>query len=217
MRIVPLGDSAWILHDLRERAWVVADRLHALRPAGFIDAASAYDTVGVYFDADLWPWALEDAPTLEAAVSDASVEAPTVKVHVVPVCYSLGEDLELIARTLGLSTDEVIDAHAGETYTCFAIGFQPGFPYLGPLSDVMAGMPRRSQPRVRVEPGSVAITGRQTAIYPAASPGGWAILGRTPLTIVDVGHAYFPIRAGDQVRFEPIDEARFVELEGTRL
>jgi inhibitor of KinA len=93
----------------------------------------------------------------------------------------------------------------------------PGFPYMGYLPKELCGVPRLESPRVRVDPGSVGMTGRQTAIYPQASPGGWNLIGRTPLVIVDVASGFFPLRVGDRVRFTPIDAKRYAELESERL
>src|SRR5205823_7967395 len=107
-----------------------------------------------------------------------------------------------------------IARHAGRDYDVFAVGFQPGFPYAGYLPDALSGLSRRDVPRVRVPAGSVAIAGRQTGVYPAESPGGWHLLGRTPLRIVDLERGHFPIRAGDRLRFEPIDAAGFAAPRG---
>jgi inhibitor of KinA len=92
----------------------------------------------------------------------------------------------------------------------------PGFPYLGYLPAELCGVGRLPSPRTRVEPGSVGLTGRQTGIYPLPRPGGWNLIGRTPLTIVDVAAGFFPLRVGDRVQFARIDEKRFAELEGER-
>ena len=127
---------------------------------------------------------------------------------VIPVLYD-GADLETVAARLKLSPAEVIERHGGVDYDVFAIGFQPGFPYAGYLPDALAGLPRRDAPRLRVPAGSVAIAGRQTGIYPAESPGGWHLLGRTPLCIVDLDEGSFPIRAGDRIRFRPIAAEEF--------
>src|SRR5207245_10118109 len=116
-----------------------------------------------------------------------------------------------------LSPADVIARHSAAEYTVYAIGFCPGFPYLGYLPAELSGVPRLSAPRPRVEPGSVGLTGRQTGLYPLARPGGWNLIGRTPLTIVNVRDGYFPLRVGDRVRFERIDEKQFRELEGERL
>jgi inhibitor of KinA len=99
----------------------------------------------------------------------------------------------------------------------YAIGFCPGFPYLGYLPAELTGVPRLESPRLRVEPGSVGLTGRQTGLYPLARPGGWNLIGRTPLTIVDVEQDFFPIHVGDQVQFVRIDAREFDARFGERL
>jgi KipI family sensor histidine kinase inhibitor len=116
-----------------------------------------------------------------------------------------------------MGREEVIAAHSEPEYRVFAIGFQPGFPYAGYLPPALAGLPRRGTPRVKVPRGSVAIAGRQTGIYPQDSPGGWHLLGRTPLRIVDLAKAHFPIRAGDRLRFRPIDSEEFARRKGELL
>ena len=126
-------------------------------------------------------------------------------------------DLARIADFLGLSPERVITLHSETLYTIYAIGFCPGFPYLGYLPPELTGVPRLPAPRLRVEPGSVGLTAKQTGLYPLARPGGWNILGRTPLTLVDVAAGYFPLNVGEQVKFERIDQAEFERLKGERL
>jgi inhibitor of KinA len=126
-------------------------------------------------------------------------------------------DLARVAEQTGLNGDQVIELHTATEYTVYAIGFVPGFPYLGYLPAELCGVGRLPSPRLRVEPGSVGLTGRQTGIYPLPRPGGWNILGRTPLVLVDVADGYFPLRVGDRVRFQRIDEAEYRRLEGERL
>jgi KipI family sensor histidine kinase inhibitor len=109
---------------------------------------------------------------------------------------------------------EFIATHSDPEYQVFAVGFRPGFPYAGYLPDRLSGLARRDSPRVRVPAGSVAIAGRQTGIYPDESPGGWHLIGRTPLRIVDLERGYFPIRAGDRLRFVPIDRHEFESRQG---
>ncbi len=99
----------------------------------------------------------------------------------------------------------------------YAIGFCPGFPYLGYLAQALSGVPRLDQPRPKVDAGSVGITGRQTGIYTEARPGGWNIIGRTPLELVNVADSYFPLKAGDRVRFRRIDALEFEQFRGQRL
>src|SRR5262249_25067433 len=126
-------------------------------------------------------------------------------------------DLGRVMEHTGLSAEEAIRLHADTEYTVYAIGFLPGFPYLGYLPPTLCGVPRLPSPRLRVEPGSVGLTGRQTGIYPQPSPARWNIVGRTPLQLVHVADGYFPLRTGDRVQFRRIDEAEFLRLQGQRL
>jgi inhibitor of KinA len=208
MRIEPLGDAAYILRDLDAPAYLVASWLNVERPSGLVEAVASYDTVGLYVNAGFDPYQLE-LPTEYPAVEPRSLT--------IPVCYELGEDLEEASRYLDMSAESVAEAHSAGVYTCYAVGFCPGFGYLGHLSEAIQGVPRRGSPRIRVEPGSVGITGSQTGVYPLARPGGWALIGRTPLTLVDVANEYFPMQAGDTVRFERIGLEDFKSLEGERL
>ena len=137
--------------------------------------------------------------------------------HELPCCYELNLDLGRVADHTGLTPDDVIRRHTATDYTVYAIGFCPGFPYLGYLPQELCGVPRLPAPRVRVAPGSVGLTGRQTGVYPLERPGGWNLIGRTPLVLADPAAGYFPLRVGDQVRFQRIDEAEFRRLEGKKL
>ena len=138
------------------------------------------------------------------------------KLVTLPVLYD-GADLPEVAQRLRLTIDAVIAHHTDREFTVFAIGFQPGFPYAGYLPEPLSGLPRRDSPRVRVPSGSVAIAGRQTGVYPSESPGGWHLLGRTPLKIVDMDRGHFPIRAGDRLRFVAIDAEEYARREGELL
>jgi KipI family sensor histidine kinase inhibitor len=136
---------------------------------------------------------------------------------VLPVYYApeSGEDLENLADNAGLSTDELIAIHSGQEYRVYAIGFAPGFAYLGEVDQRIAA-PRLATPRQRVPRGAVAIADRQTAVYPAASPGGWNLIGRCPVRMFDPdADPIMPVAVGDRVRFEPINRERFLALGGT--
>lgn len=205
MRIEPLGDSAFILREIGAPAHLVANWLNLRKPAGLIEAVASYDTVGIYAQPGF------DPAIIEIPGEYAAIEPRT---HTIPVCYELGEDLEETAKLLGMSPDQLAACHASKEYTCFAVGFCPGFGYLGYLPEAMQGVARRPSPRTRVEPGSVGVTGKQTAVYPLPRPGGWALIGRTPLKLVDVADHYFPIEAGDTVRFRRIGPDDFKALQG---
>lgn len=214
MRIERLGESTLILRDLGEvPAHFWADRIRKLEREGVEDVVASYETVGVYFDPNVFDPAKAgfDRISIEEGAQEGS------QTHRIPVCYELGEDLESVANGLGLSVEEVVALHTGARFRCFAVGFCPGFPYLGYLPDELSGVPRLDRPRTKTSPGSVGITGRQTGIYPLETPGGWPIIGRTPLEIVNVKDSYFPISPGDEIVFEPISFDEFESRKGTRL
>ena len=133
-----------------------------------------------------------------------------------PAYYSTesGPDLTDLAERAGLTTDEVIEIHQQQEYRVYAIGFAPGFAYLGEVDPRIAA-PRLSTPRLKVPRGAVAIADRQTAVYPAESPGGWNLIGLCPTRMFDPdAEPTMPVQAGDRVRFEAISRERFLELGG---
>jgi inhibitor of KinA len=153
-------------------------------------------------------------------LADASAGAEEVRrghLHRIPCCYDFPLDQKRVAAQTGLGVDTLIKLHCGTEYRVYAIGFCPGFPYLGYLPASLRGVPRLDSPRLRVDAGSVGLTGKQTGIYTEVRPGGWNLIGRTPLTLVSMADEYFPLRTGDRVRFERIDEREFDQLKGERL
>lgn len=218
MELRTLADQAVIAYAADEAA---ALRLAtAVRRAGFpwaLDVVQAYRAVAVFFDPARTRSgdAIRDVGSLSPS-PDAGAPAGG-RLYVVPCCYELGPDLERVAGRVGRKPTEVIDLHAAHEYAVYAIGFCPGFPYLGYLPEALCGVPRLERPRPRVPPGSVGLTGRQTGIYTEPRPGGWNLIGRTPLEMVNVGEGYFPLRTGDRVRFRPIGREEFDRLAGWRL
>lgn len=195
----------------------------ALREAnlpGISDVAPAYATVLVRFD----PFALDRDTLLETAAralgpglrgddgqKTIAAEKVAARVIEVPVCYGGegGPDIDAVAKHAGLSHDEVIARHAAAEYTVAMLGFAPGFPYLLGL-DVALQVPRRADPRTRVPAGSVAIGGAQTGIYPRELPGGWHLIGRTPLALFDAEREPPCLLApGDRVHFRAIEVDEF--------
>ena len=220
MKLSPLGDQA-ILARFDDEAmaahWAVS--LSAAAPSWLVDVVPAYASVGVFFDpaqirirqAEPWLQEFIPLPSLRATTeSDAEVLA-------IPCCYEMGTDLAFVAEHLRLTTAEVINLHTSVEYRVYAIGFCPGFPYLGYLPNRLSGVPRLGTPRLRVEAGSVGLTGRQTGIYALPSPGGWPLIGRTPLTLVDLVTEFFAFSVGIRVRFSPIDASEFDVRLGDRL
>jgi inhibitor of KinA len=221
MRIEPLGDSALIIRLVEEfhpenSLDAVLRAAHELERAalpGVIELAPAYATVGVFFDPartglDALRTEIEDAlRKMEPARSPAGTGS-TIEV---PVCYEneFAPDLRDVAWHAKLSVEEVVQRHASASYRVSCVGFTPGFPYLSGLPAELA-TPRRDSPRKRIPPGSVGIGGTQTGIYPSISPGGWNIIGRTPLRLFDVQREPPSLfHAGDRVRFRPISREEF--------
>ncbi len=145
--------------------------------------------------------------------SKSKIQFPEVETHQIPVCYEdFGLDLKVISEKTGLGISDIIQMHSERTYTLFFIGFLPGFLYLGQLDESLH-FPRKETPRPEVEQGSIGIAEHQTGIYPNASPGGWQIIGRTPINIFDVNNnppsSYKP---GDKIKFKPIGRTEFDKL-----
>jgi len=217
----PLGDRAYLAHFADEQSaagW--AEAVRDRNWPGVTDVVLAYHSVAVFADPDR-----VDLAELESRLRTIATDRlggpgaePSIagRLLQIPVLYD-GADVKDVAARRGLSPAEVIALHSAVEYDVFAIGFQPGFPYAGYLPAALSGLPRRDAPRLRVPAGSVAIAGRQTGIYPAESPGGWHLLGRTPLCIVDLDEGYFPIRAGDRIRFRPIPAEEFEARRHERL
>lgn len=136
----------------------------------------------------------------------------------IPVLYDthMGPDLKTVANTTGLSTDDIIQLHCRRSYRVFAIGFAPGFCFLGPLDPILA-LPRKDSPRLRVPAGSVAIAERQTAVYPCESPGGWHLIGRTPIDLRGLLlNADKPVQIGDELKFVPMSSDQWPGVNQTQ-
>lgn len=140
-----------------------------------------------------------------------SIEIPPSDVLEVPVLYGgeMGPDLAFVAEHAGLGEQEVIDIHTSTEYLIYMLGFTPGFTYLGGMSDKLE-TPRLKQPRVKIPAGSVGIAGKQTGVYPIDSPGGWQLIGRTPVKMYDPNRET-PIlpKAGQYIKFRAIDQAEY--------
>ena len=182
---------------------------------GLIETMPTFRSLTVFFD----PLRTGRAELIEALqpLFTAAEHAPPVdgRHWRLPVCYEgeAGPDLAATAAAAGLSPDEVVALHSGTEFRVYMLGFMPGFPFMGDLPERLR-LPRRTEPRVRVPAGSVAIAGGLTAIYPWESPGGWHLLGRCPVRLFDAA-AESPslLAVGDRVRFEPVPMAEFRRLE----
>lgn len=204
MRTEALNESSILVRDIPIAPWKFAE---AARRLGVSDAVASYETVGL-FDV---PADFDLEQILQIAEASDFVSR-TVRILAI---YD-GPDLVSAAELLNLTPETLALAHQGTSYPCHAVGFRPGFAYLGPLSATISGLPRRAQPRTHVPPGSIAITGRQTAIYPIASPGGWQLIGRTPHDLSVTEDLQLAIRPGDIVQFVACSEDEFQSNLGTR-
>lgn len=148
--------------------------------------------------------------------ANAYDEMRDAKIVTIPTYYGVdvGLDLQLLAEEKNLTIDEIIALHVKELYTVYAIGFAPGFAYLGEIDERLMTT-RLANPRKMVPKGSVAIADRQSAVYPTQSPGGWKVLGRTPTAMFDASYEGLSLlHVGDQVRFESISQEEFLRLGG---
>lgn len=224
IRIQCAGEAALIVYlgsesspEVAARVQALGDALRQSMGALLIDLIPSYASLLVLFD----PLATDRyhvSQCIRVCLADLpSVAASTGRLVEIPVYYSpeSGEDLEALAKSKGLSPQDVIEIHSGQEYRVYAIGFAPGFAYLGDVDSRIAA-PRHSTPRQRVPRGAVAIADRQTAVYPADSPGGWNLIGRSPLRMFDPGSDEpMPVHVGDRVRFTPVDRSAFIAAGGS--
>ena len=224
MQIESLGDSALIVHVVDDFARdpeaalnAVLSALRSLAAAaipGVVELAPAYSTVGVFFD----PARIESFDTFRATIEgilDApsnrhkdKIETPLLEI---PVCYDgeFAPDLGDVASAAGLTAAEVIRRHSSAGYRVNCVGFIAGFPFMSGLPPELT-TPRRATPRKEVPAGSVGIGGAQTGVYPRISPGGWNLIGRTPLRLFDIErNPPALLQAGNRVRFRQISREEF--------
>lgn len=216
--IEPLGDSAaivaWRALDEAAARRAVHDATEHLdhnRIAGVIAVAPAFKSLTVHYECGRLTW-----PEAEKWIADSLRSVPamletTRRKLEIPVCYDpeFALDLSTVADAHDLNSDDVIRLHSNANYVVQMIGFCPGFPYLAGLPSQLH-TPRRASPRMQVPAGSVAIGGEQTGIYPCISPGGWNVIGRTPVPLFDPQRdPPCLLRPGDAVRFVPIDRQQF--------
>lgn len=223
MNISPLGDRAILItlgssiDDATHRlVRATVARIDAARLRGVVDLVPAFASVAVHYkpedlDGELSPYK-QLAGALQEVLADVRhAELSPARLVEIPVCYGgeLGPDLEDVAARHEMTAEQVVRRHAEAEYLVYMVGFMPGFAYLGGLPDEIA-TPRRSSPRAAVPAGTVGIGGSQTGVYPLVSPGGWNLIGRTPLRIFDISRDE-PARlaTGDRVRFRPITRAEF--------
>ena len=232
-QLYPLGDCAitidfgnHISYETHQTIQTITSFLDDNPPQWMIEYVPAYATITLFYNPIKIPWSHINhtlpfhyiceqlnrlLPTIETGTK------PQTRTVEIPVCYGgeLGPDLEIVAKVNQLTIDEVIAIHTSTEYLVYMLGFAPGFPYLGGMSEKIA-TPRKETPRLTIPSQSVGIAGQQTGIYPIETPGGWQIIGRTPLQLFRPNeNPPSTLKAGDKVRFISISHQEFVEWEET--
>lgn len=221
-RFLPAGDSAIAVEFGREIDFNINNQVAAMRTVieaaidegkikGIVELVPTYGSLLVVYDQLAVGYAglIEQLKILAEGLE--GVEIPDREVVEIPVVYGgeYGPDLGIVAQLNSLSEDEVIKRHSEAEYPIYMLGFVAGFPYLGGMDKSIAA-PRKQTPRLKIPAGSVGIAGQQTGIYSVESPGGWQIIGRTPLKLYDAdGEKPILLRAGQSIRFKPITEAEY--------
>lgn len=221
-RFLPAGDSAITVEFGREIDLNINNQVAAMRTVieaaidegklkGIVELVPTYGSLLVVYDQlDVgYAGLIEQLKILAEGLE--SVEIPDREVVEIPVVYGgeYGPDLGIVAQLNSLSEDEVIKRHSEAEYPIYMLGFVAGFPYLGGMDKSIAA-PRKQTPRLKIPAGSVGIAGQQTGIYSVESPGGWQIIGRTPLKLYDAAREKpILLRAGQSIRFKPITEAEY--------
>jgi KipI family sensor histidine kinase inhibitor len=217
-RILPLGDIGLLVEfgesidpAVNDRAVSFARTVERARVPGVIEVVPTYRSVAVYVDPPETDF-VSLGMTLRTLAGNLSMDsADRQRIVTIPVLYGgeAGPDLPALAKRAGLSVEQAIALHTSVEYRVYMLGFSPGFPYLGMVPDAIAA-PRLPEPRINVPAGSVGIAGRQTGIYPQDSPGGWRVIGRTPLVLYNPARTEpFLLEPGDRVRFVRIDQREF--------
>jgi len=220
--IKPLGDAALtvefeniIREDVNRRVMELDKKLKQENIPEIQETIPSYRALLVYYDPLKSTFAKLRRKIKELDRKKTEAEDFCGKTVDIPVCYggSFGEDLAYVAAYCGLSREDVIRIHSAGKYRIYMLGFLPGFPYLGGMDPKLV-TPRLKTPRTKIPAGSVGIGGAQTGIYPSASPGGWQLIGRTPVRTYDPERdpqiLYEP---GDYIRFYPISEKEFYDME----
>lgn len=220
-RVLAAGDAAvtvefgeTIAPEINDHVMAFAQAVEGLGLDGLIETVPTYRSATVYFD----PVVIEADQLAERlltlAESRPSPSARPSRQVDIPVAYGseLGPDLADVASFASLSVEETIALHTSVEYRVYMLGFSPGFPYLGLVPDAIA-MPRLATPRAKVPAGSVGVAGSQTGIYPLDTPGGWRVIGRTPVRLYEQARPKpFLLEPGDSVRFMSIDRQEFERL-----
>jgi inhibitor of KinA len=216
---ISFGDT--IEPSINDKVFAVFQQLKALNLDGVTDVIPAYTTVTVVYDIEKIKTQTSKTAysficdKIRSIIDDAAVSGLNKLIMEIPVCYDkdFGIDLEKVAQHKQISIDEIIQIHTSKTYHVYMVGFLPGFAYMG-IVDERISTPRLTTPRTNVEAGCVGIAGNQTGIYPLDSPGGWNIVGKTPVQLFDAGKEQpCLLQPGNIVKFISITREKFDQLK----
>lgn len=218
--ILPVGDMALQIfykrpssRDLQRQIQQTTKHIEKKNIPGVNELVPAFQSITVYYNPILITYKNLSSQVSEICKGISTEEITLVKKVITIPTYYDGDDLKNVARGHGLSTEEVISIHSSVDYLVYMIGFLPGFPYLKGLPTKLA-TPRLSSPRLKVPKGAVGIGGDQTGVYPLESPGGWNLIGRTPVPLFNPEKPNpFLLKAGDYLRFMPITSEEYMEIE----
>ncbi len=223
IRLAPLGDAAITVEfgdeinpHINARVATFAQTVADQGWEGILDIVPTYRSVTIYFDAMHWNSSALANRLKRLAHPSSEGSTPRGTLHTIPVLYGgeWGPDLTDLATFAGLTSIETIRLHISVHYRVYMLGFSPGFPYLGLVPERLA-MPRLATPRTKVPAGSVGIADRQTGIYPSSTPGGWRLIGRTPIPLFrKTDSSPFLLKPGDLVQFKSISRDEFDRLRG---
>lgn len=219
-RFLPMGDGAIVMEFANEISKEVNARIRQTTKAiektieGVIEVLPTYRSITIFYRPDQITY--DELVTKLQTIKEGNEEGDSLSRRIeIPTVYGgeYGPDLAYVAQHASLSEEEVIRIHTGTDYLVYMLGFSPGFTYLGGLDERIA-TPRLESPRVKIPAGSVGIAGSQTGMYPSESPGGWQLIGRTPLKLYDPKkEPPVFIQAGDYIRYVAITESEYAEIE----
>jgi len=215
-KILPYGEQALLINfkpeislEIHQQVKSVYLQLQALKINGVSGFIPTYNSITVCYNSELISF-----ETLSSVINNGNYNVATTENNkneiFIPVCYELGLDLEHVSYVTKLSISEIINLHTAESYLVYMMGFTPGFMYLGGLNKKLQ-VPRKDTPRLKIEAGSVGLADQQTGIYPMQTPGGWQLIGKTPLKLFDKNHGT-RTKMGDYIKFEAISLDEFHKL-----
>ena len=222
IKILTAGDSSLLIEfgkeispEINQKITATVQLMKEQHIEGVVDIIPAFCSLLINYDPRVIRYDELKSRMRDLVKMDIKAEAGRKKVYEIPVCYGgvYGPDIENIAKHAGLSVEEVIEIHSSRDYLIYMLGFLPGFTYLGGL-DERIHTPRLANPRLKINAGSVGIGGSQTGIYPLDSPGGWQLMGMTPVKTYDPSREVpILVEAGDYIRFVPVSEEEYLRIK----